>query len=49
MRGDAPRAAPRRFPTGGDSRGVLELDESLPDCVVREVREETGLESCPCG
>jgi 8-oxo-dGTP pyrophosphatase MutT (NUDIX family) len=22
---------------------VLELDESLPDCVVREVREETGL------
>lgn len=23
--------------------GVLELDESLPECVVREVREETGL------
>jgi ADP-ribose pyrophosphatase YjhB (NUDIX family) len=23
--------------------GVLELDESLPECIVREVREETGL------
>lgn len=27
--------------------GVLELDESLPECVVREVREETGLEVEP--
>jgi 8-oxo-dGTP pyrophosphatase MutT (NUDIX family) len=27
--------------------GVLELDESLPQCIVREVREETGLEIEP--
>jgi ADP-ribose pyrophosphatase YjhB (NUDIX family) len=27
--------------------GVLELDESLPQCVVREVREETGLQVRP--
>jgi len=27
--------------------GVLELDESLPECVVREVREETGLQVEP--
>jgi ADP-ribose pyrophosphatase YjhB (NUDIX family) len=27
--------------------GVLELDESLPDCVVREVHEETGLRVKP--
>lgn len=24
--------------------GTLEMDESLPDCAVREVREECGLE-----
>ncbi|MCB8943090.1 MAG: NUDIX domain-containing protein [Ardenticatenaceae bacterium] len=27
--------------------GMLELDESLPDCVVREVKEETGLDVRP--
>lgn len=27
--------------------GILELDESLPQCVTREVREETGLEVEP--
>jgi ADP-ribose pyrophosphatase YjhB (NUDIX family) len=29
--------------------GVLELGESLGDCVVREVREETGLDVEPVG
>jgi len=46
VRDDAGRVLWQRradFGSWGLPGGVLELDESLPTCVVREVREETGL------
>ena len=46
IRNDAGRVLWQRradFGWWGLSGGVLELNESLPECVIREVREETGL------
>lgn len=37
----------RDFDCWGLPGGILELDESLPECAVREVREETGLDVEP--
>ena len=50
IRDDADRLLWQRradFGWWGLPGGVLELDESLPECVVREVREETGLTVAP--
>ena len=50
VRDDAGRVLWQRrsdFGWWGLPGGALELDESLPECVVREVREETGLEVKP--
>jgi 8-oxo-dGTP pyrophosphatase MutT (NUDIX family) len=50
IRDDAGRMLWQRradFGSWGLPGGVLELDESLPECVVREVREETGLVVAP--
>jgi ADP-ribose pyrophosphatase YjhB (NUDIX family) len=50
VRDDAGRVLWQRradFGWWGLPGGVLELHESLPDCVLREVREETGLSVAP--
>lgn len=35
------------FNSWGLPGGILELDETLPQCVIREVKEETGLNTTP--
>jgi 8-oxo-dGTP pyrophosphatase MutT (NUDIX family) len=50
VRDDAGRVLWQRradFGWWGLPGGILELDESLPECVMREVREETGLRVKP--